>query len=107
MDQVHSTSEQYVKGKHLTYDERMIIQIRHNEGCSPNRIAAEIGCASNKEATSVMDAFEQIRMEYSEHFSEVFKTITTDRQLYRRGDLEYGGLVQQPAEEDPWIQNFG
>lgn len=89
MDQVHSTSEQYVKGKHLTYDERMIIQIRHKEGCSPNRIAAEIGCAPNKETASVIDAFEQIRMEYSEHFSEVFKTITTDRQLYRRGDLEY------------------
>ena len=28
MDQVHSTTEQHVKGKHLTYDERMIIQIR-------------------------------------------------------------------------------
>ncbi|WP_407717391.1 helix-turn-helix domain-containing protein, partial [Hornefia butyriciproducens] len=47
MDQVHSTTEQHVKGKHLTYDERMIIQIRHKEGCSPNRIAAEIGCAPN------------------------------------------------------------
>lgn len=47
MDQVHSTTEQHVKGKHLTYDERMIIQIRHKEGWSPNRIAAEIGCAPN------------------------------------------------------------
>ena len=47
MDQVHSTTEQHVKGKHLTYDERMIIQIRHKEGCSPNHTAAEIGCASN------------------------------------------------------------
>ena len=47
MDQVHSTTEQHVKGKHLTYDERMIIQIRHKEGWSPNRIVAEIGCAPN------------------------------------------------------------
>ena len=45
MDQVHSTTEQHVKGKHLTYDERMIIQIRHKEGCSPNRIAAERSAA--------------------------------------------------------------
>jgi IS30 family transposase len=30
---------------------------------------------SSKEAASVMEAFEQIRLEYSEHFSEVFKTI--------------------------------
>ena len=47
MDQVHSTTERHVKGKHLSYDERMIIQIRHEEGWSPNRIAAEIGCAPN------------------------------------------------------------
>lgn len=47
MDQVHSTTEQHVKGKHLTYEERVIIQIRTKEGWSPNRIAAEIGCASN------------------------------------------------------------
>ena len=47
MDQIHSTTEQHAKGKHLTYDERMIIQIRHKEGCSPNHIAAEIGCAPN------------------------------------------------------------
>lgn len=47
MDQVHSITEQHVKGKHLTYDERMVIQIRHRDGCSPNKIAAEIGCAPN------------------------------------------------------------
>lgn len=47
MDQVHSTTEQHVKGKHLTYEERVIIQIRTKEGWSPNRIATEIGCASN------------------------------------------------------------
>ena len=47
MDQIHSTTKQHVKGKHLTYDERMIIQIRRKDGWSPNRIAAEISCASN------------------------------------------------------------
>jgi hypothetical protein len=39
---------------------------------------------SSKEAASVMEAFEQIRMEYNEHFSEVFKTITTDRGIQSR-----------------------
>ena len=33
---------------------------------------------ASKESASVREAFEQIRMEYSGHFSEVFKTITTD-----------------------------
>lgn len=47
MDQVHSTTDRHEKGKHLSYDERMIIQIRRNEGWSPNRIAGEIGCAPN------------------------------------------------------------
>ena len=45
---------------------------------------------SSKEAASVMEAFEQIRMEYSEHFSEVFKTITTDNgsEFARLSELE-------------------
>ena len=45
---------------------------------------------SSKEAASVMEASEQIRMEYSEHFSEVFKTITTDNgsEFARLSELE-------------------
>lgn len=118
MDQVHSTTEQHVKGKHLTYDERMIIQIRHKEGCFPNHIAAEIGCAPNTvrnelrrgtidlynghvqryKAKQGQQVYEQNRMEYSEHFSEVFKTITTDN------GSEFARLSEL---EDPWIQNSG
>ena len=110
MDQVHSTTEQHVKGKHLTYDERMIIQIRHKEGCSPKHIAAEIGCAPNMvrnelrrgtidlynghvqryKAKQGQQAYEQNCMEYSEHFSEVFKTIPTDNgsEFSRLSELE-------------------
>ena len=32
----------------------------------------------NRHADSVMEAFESLRKKYSEHFSQVFKTITTD-----------------------------
>ena len=47
MDQVHSTTIGHKKGSHLTYDERMIIQIRLKDGWKPSRIAREIGCAPN------------------------------------------------------------
>jgi len=43
--------EQYTtrhqKGKHLNYDERMIIQLRLQDGWSPNQIARELGCVYN------------------------------------------------------------
>ena len=43
-----------------------------------------------------MEAFEQIRMEYSEHFSEVFKTITTDNgsEFARLSDSAYSMDIQ-------------
>lgn len=42
MDQVHSTTERHIKGKHLTYEERVIIQIRYSEDWSPNKIAGSL-----------------------------------------------------------------
>lgn len=47
MDQVHSTTTEHRKGQHLTYEHRVIIQTRLKDGWSPNKIAAEIGCAPN------------------------------------------------------------
>ena len=46
MDQVHSTTE-HRKGKHLSYEERVVIQTRLKDGWNPSRIAKEIGCAPN------------------------------------------------------------
>lgn len=47
MDQVQYTTTEHKKGRHLSYDERMIIQLRLQDGWNPNRIAKEIGCAPN------------------------------------------------------------
>jgi IS30 family transposase len=44
MDYPNYTTE-HQKGKHLTYDNRMTIQIRLKDGWTPYRIAKEIGCA--------------------------------------------------------------
>ena len=46
MDQVHSTTE-HRKGKHLSFEERVVIQTRLKDGWTPNRIAEELGCAPN------------------------------------------------------------
>ena len=46
MDQVHSTTE-HRKGKHLSFEERVVIQTRLKDGWTPNRIAGELGCAPN------------------------------------------------------------
>ena len=46
MDQVHSTAE-HRKGKHLSFEERVVIQTRLKDGWTPNRIAGELGCAPN------------------------------------------------------------
>lgn len=47
MDHVHSTTSERKKGQHLTFEERVIIQTRLKDDWSVNRIAEEIGCASN------------------------------------------------------------
>ena len=45
MDYPHSTMTGHRKGKHLTFEERIVIQIRLKDGCSIRTIAREIGCS--------------------------------------------------------------
>lgn len=43
----NTNTTEHKKGAHLTREERGMIQALHNIGYSPNRIAREVGCASN------------------------------------------------------------
>lgn len=45
MDSLHSTMNQHVKGKHLSFEERVIIQLRLKDGCSLRAIARELNCS--------------------------------------------------------------
>ena len=45
MDSLHSTTNQHVKGKHLSFEERVIIQLRLKDGCSLRAIARELNCS--------------------------------------------------------------
>ena len=47
MDYNHNDITNHEKNKHLTYEERMLIEIRRKDGWSPNRIAKELGCVPN------------------------------------------------------------
>lgn len=44
MNQLNSNT-QHQKGKHLSFEERVIIQTRLKDNYSPNKIAAELGCS--------------------------------------------------------------
>jgi len=45
MDYDYSTTSSHIKGKHLSYDDRLIIQLRLKDGHSIRSIAREIGCS--------------------------------------------------------------
>ena len=47
MGHVYSTTTKHEKGKHLSHDERVFIQIFSKDGWSANKSAKEIGCAPN------------------------------------------------------------
>lgn len=46
MDELNATTKR-VKGQHLAYEDRVLIQTRLKDGWKANRIAREIGCAPN------------------------------------------------------------
>lgn len=45
MSQLNSTTHSHQKGKHLSFEERVIIQLRLKDNCSIRAIAREIGCS--------------------------------------------------------------
>lgn len=45
MDSIYSNTIAHVKGKHLSFEERIIVQIRLKDGYSKRAIAREIGCS--------------------------------------------------------------
>ena len=47
MDHARSTTTEHQKGKHLSYDERILIQPRLKDNWSANKIAKEIGCLAS------------------------------------------------------------
>ena len=61
MDHLHSTTTEHKKGKHLSYEERVVIQTRLKDGWTPNRIAREIGCAPNTVRNEIKRGTDKIK----------------------------------------------
>lgn len=96
IDHVYSTTTKHEKWKHLSYDERVLIQIRLKDGWSANKITKEIGYAPNTVRNEILRGtvslyrgnvkrykakvgqatYQQNRFVCGRHL--VFKTITTD-----------------------------
>lgn len=45
MSQLHYITSSHKKGKHLSFEERVVIQLRIKDGYSIRAIAREIGCS--------------------------------------------------------------
>ena len=110
MDSLHSIMNQHVKGKHLSFEERVIIQLRLKDGYSLRAIARELNCSPSTisyevkrgtvelyhgkvkryKASQGHDVYQahrkncgrksdkELQRQYSEHWNDIFKTITTD-----------------------------
>lgn len=53
MDCSYSTMSEHKKGKHLTLEDRFVIQVRQKDGCSIRSIADEIGCSPSTVANEI------------------------------------------------------
>ncbi|AHI11890.1 hypothetical protein IMAU60204_01940 [Lactobacillus helveticus] len=81
MDSLHSAMNQHVKGKHLSFEERVIIQTHLKDGCSIRAIARELGCSPSTISYEVRGA--------------LFLSITASRSATRLiSFLEEGWLYQ-------------
>ena len=56
MDSLHSIMPEHQKGKHLSFEQRVIIQTRLKDGCSIRAIARELCCSPSTSVTKLDEA---------------------------------------------------
>lgn len=109
MDCTHSTTSEHKKGKHLTFEERFVIQIRLKDGCSIRSIAREIGCSpstvSNEIKRGTVDLYNgNVKRYKAVAGAEVYKQHRSNSRrhynaLEKSSFLKY---VEQHFFEDHW-----
>ena len=55
MDSLHSIMPEHQKGKHLSFEQRVIIQTRLKDGCSIRAIARELCCVRLLQSVTELD----------------------------------------------------
>ena len=109
MDQVQHTTIKHKKGAHLTYDERVLIQTRLKDGWKADRIAKEIGCASNTVRNEIKRGTVQLYNGKVERYKA-----SAGQEAYERNrensvrpyeqlkKAEFIAYVEQHVREDGW-----
>jgi IS30 family transposase len=108
MDYPNYTTE-HQKGKHLTYDNRMMIQIRLKDGWTPYRMAKDIGCACNtvrneiKRGQVTLYRGKVIRYKASEGQAAYEKHRLNSRNCYSRlAKEDFIDYVVERFQKDGW-----
>lgn len=68
MDQLHSTTFSHKKGKHLSYEDRVIIQLRLKDNYSIRAIAREIGCSPTTVSNEIKRGTVLMYKNHSPHY---------------------------------------
>ena len=118
MEQLECTTKsEHRKGAHLTYEERVIIQIRHRDGRSLRSIAQEIGCAPNTVHNELRrgrvllhngkrlgyDKDFKINEEQAKVVKLIYKLFLGGRSFYAiTKELEKRG-IKSPSGKDKWF----
>lgn len=68
MSQLDSTTSSHKKGKHLSFEERVIIQLRLKDNCSIRAIAREIGCSPTTVSNEIKRGTVPMYKNHSPHY---------------------------------------
>ena len=68
MSQLHSTTSSHKKGKHLSFEERVIIQLRIKDNYSIRAIAREIGCSPTTVSNEIKRGTVLMYKNHSPHY---------------------------------------
>ena len=82
MDHHYSTTPSR-KGKHLTFEERVIIQTRLKDGLKPPAIAREIGCSPNTIRNEIRKGTVK-RSTVRKSMKQIGKTVAVDSNTWRK-----------------------
>lgn len=109
IDHVYSTTTKHEKGKHLSYDEQVLIQIRLKDGWSSNKIAKEICCALNTARNEIRrDTVSLYRGNVKSYKAKVGRTtyyqnrLACDRHLDNLEKAAFLLYVDSHIREDKW-----
>ncbi len=68
MSQLNSTTSSHEKGKHLTFEDRVIIQLRIKDKYSIRAIAREIGCSPTTVSNEIKRGTVLMYKNHSPHY---------------------------------------